>query len=41
VRTEDSENIYLDVRPFGDNERDAIDSYLHEALETEENSADL
>jgi hypothetical protein len=33
LRTEDGEHIYLDVRPFGEQEGDAIDFCLHEALE--------
>jgi hypothetical protein len=32
VRTEDSGNVYFEVRAFGDAQGDAIDSYLHDAL---------
>ena len=35
VRTKDSENIYLDFHPFGDRQGDALDSYFHEALESQ------
>ena len=32
VRTEDRWNVYLEVRPLGDRQGEAIDLYLHEAL---------
>jgi hypothetical protein len=32
VRTEDPTTITFDVRPFGDRQGDAVDSYLHERL---------
>jgi hypothetical protein len=32
VRTEDGENIYLDLRPFGNQEAEAIDFCLQETL---------
>jgi hypothetical protein len=33
LRTEDDEHIYLDVRPFGEQEGDAIEFCLRETLE--------
>jgi hypothetical protein len=33
LRTEDDEHIYLDVRPFGEHEGDAIDFCLQDTLE--------
>jgi hypothetical protein len=35
LRTEDGEHIYLDVRPFGKQEGDAIEFCLRETLERE------
>ena len=35
LRTEDGEHIYLDVRPFGEQEGDAIAFCLRETLERE------
>ena len=32
LRTEDNESIYLDLRPFGEKETDAIDFCLQETL---------
>ena len=32
VRTEDAEHVYWDVRPFGDKQAEAIESYLHASL---------
>jgi hypothetical protein len=32
VRTEDDDNIYLDIRPFGNQEAEAIDFCLQEML---------
>jgi hypothetical protein len=32
VRTEDAEHVYFDVRPFGEKQAEAIDSYLHASL---------
>jgi hypothetical protein len=32
VRTEDSEHVYFDLRPFGNRQGEAMDSYLHEAV---------
>jgi hypothetical protein len=33
LRTEDDKHVYVDVRPFGAQEGDAIHFYLHETLE--------
>jgi len=32
VRTEDSEHVYFDLRPFGARQGEAMDSYLHDAV---------
>lgn len=32
VRTEDNENVYFDLRPFGDRQSEAMDTYLHGSL---------
>jgi len=32
VRSEDSTTITIDVRPFGDRQGEAVDSYLHDRL---------
>ena len=32
VRTEDSEHVYFDLRPFGPRQAEAVDSYLHSAV---------
>lgn len=32
IRTEDSGHVYFDLRPFGNRQGEAMDSYLHEAV---------
>lgn len=32
VRSEDSAHVYFDLRPFGNRQEEAMDSYLHEAV---------
>jgi hypothetical protein len=32
IRTEDSGRVYFDLRPFGNRQGEAMDSYLHEAM---------
>jgi len=32
VSSEDSENIYFDLRPFGERQSEALDAYLNDAL---------
>lgn len=32
VRTEDTENVYFDLRPFGDRQSEAMDTYMHGSL---------
>jgi hypothetical protein len=32
IRTEDSEHVYFDLRPFGNRQGEAMDSYLHQAV---------
>lgn len=32
VRTEDNGHVYFDLRPFGNRQAEAMDSYLHEAV---------
>jgi hypothetical protein len=32
IRTEDADHIYWDVRPFGERQGEAIESYLHAGL---------
>jgi hypothetical protein len=34
IRTETTEELTLDVRPFGDRQGEAIDSYLHDQLQS-------
>jgi len=32
IRTEDNGRVYFDLRPFGNRQGEAMDSYLHEAV---------
>jgi|HubBroStandDraft_6_1064221.scaffolds.fasta_scaffold00095_55 hypothetical protein len=32
IKTEHSEHVYFDLRPFGNRQGEAMDSYLHEAV---------
>ena len=32
IRTEDREHVYFDLRPFGNRQGEAMDTYLHEAV---------
>jgi hypothetical protein len=32
IRTEDIDHVHFDLRPFGDRQAEAMDSYLHEAV---------
>jgi|HubBroStandDraft_6_1064221.scaffolds.fasta_scaffold00871_32 hypothetical protein len=39
IQSEDSHYVYFDLRPFGDRQREAVDSYMRDALNTIQNGA--